>query len=79
MSAGVLTFLSNVSLVVVSAACLPRAIAHLIRACVPVVTAFDELRRAIAAEEVARDGEDCAPDVDGIASGDETNSNENHQ
>lgn len=41
--------ISSVVLVLGAAVCLPRALAEFIRACIPVITAFAELRDAFSA------------------------------
>jgi hypothetical protein len=43
MATTVLSAISNTVLILGAAACLPRAVAHLVRACIPLATAIIEL------------------------------------
>jgi hypothetical protein len=55
MSATVISAISSTLLVLGATAALPRAVAALIRACIPVATAISELRGAVTAATVRQD------------------------
>jgi hypothetical protein len=64
MTTTVLGVISSIVLVFGAATCIPRAAAHLVRACIPLVTAITELRAAIinnSAREVPPEIESSTP------------------